>query len=65
MGISGIRSLYTNTLALGAVEIMIVALKLIGKRYQGYIGIALMMYDFTSCVTKPTEYEEAIYAQPE
>ncbi|MEZ7515146.1 hypothetical protein [Flavobacterium frigidarium] len=44
---------------------MIVALKLIVKRYQGYIGIALMMYDFTSCVTKPTEYEEAIYAQPE
>ena len=27
---------------------MIGALKLIGKRYLGYIGIALMMYDFTA-----------------
>ncbi|WP_262487961.1 hypothetical protein [Flavobacterium frigidarium] len=44
---------------------MIGALKLIGKRYQGYIGIALMMYDFTSCVTKPTKYHEPIYVQPE
>lgn len=64
LGISGIRSLYTNTLALGTVETMIGALKLIGKRYLGYIGIALMMYDFTSCVTEPTEYQEPIYVQP-
>jgi hypothetical protein len=48
LGIRGIRSLDTNTLALGTVETMIGALKLIGKRYQGYIGIALMMYDFTA-----------------
>lgn len=63
LGISGIRSLYTNTLALGTVETMIGALKLIGKRYLGYIGIALMMYDFTNCVTEPTTYEEPVYVQ--
>jgi hypothetical protein len=53
LGISGIRSLYTNTLALGTVETMIGALKLLGKRYLGYVGIALMIYDFADCV-----YEE-------
>lgn len=50
LGIQGIRSLYTNTLALGTVETMIGALKLIGKRYLGYIGIALMIYDFADCL---------------
>jgi hypothetical protein len=50
LGISGIRSLYTNTLALGTVETMIGALQLIGKRYLGYIGVALMVYDFADCV---------------
>ncbi len=50
LGISGIRSLYTNTLALGTVETMIGALKLIGKRYLGYVGVALMIYDFADCV---------------
>lgn len=50
LGISGIKSLYTNTLALGTVETMIGALQLIGKRYLGYIGVALMVYDFADCV---------------
>jgi hypothetical protein len=50
LGIGGIKALYANTLALGTVETMIGALKLIGKRYLGYIGVALMIYDFTDCV---------------
>ncbi len=50
LGISGIRSLYTNTLALGTVETMFGALKLIGERYLGYVGIALIIYDFADCV---------------
>jgi hypothetical protein len=50
LGISGIRNLYLNTAALGTVETMIGALKLIGKRYLGYVGVALMIYDFGDCV---------------
>jgi hypothetical protein len=50
LGISGISSLYTNSLALGTVETMIGALKLVGKRYLGYVGVALMVYDFADCV---------------
>jgi hypothetical protein len=50
LGIQGIKTLYTNTLALGTVETMIGALKLIGKRYLGYIGVALMIYDFADCL---------------
>lgn len=50
LGIRGIKTLYTNTLALGTVETMVGALKLIGKRYLGYIGIALMIYDFVDCL---------------
>lgn len=50
LGIQGIKTLYTNTLALGTVETMVGALKLIGKRYLGYIGIALMIYDFMDCI---------------
>ncbi|WP_396179785.1 hypothetical protein [Flavobacterium sp.] len=50
LGISGIRNLYLNTAALGTVETMIGALRLIGKRYLGYVGVALMIYDFADCV---------------
>lgn len=49
LGIAGISELWTNTLALGTVETAIGALKLIGRRYLGYIGIALMIYDFADC----------------
>ncbi|KQC01752.1 hypothetical protein [Pedobacter sp. Hv1] len=49
LGIAGIAELWTNTLALGTVETAIGALKLIGCRYLGYIGIALMIYDFADC----------------
>ena len=50
LGIQGIKTLYTNTLALGTVETMVGALKLIDKRYLGYVGIALMVYDFMDCL---------------
>lgn len=49
LGIAGIRELWTNTIALGTVETAVEALKLIGRRYLGNIGIALMIYDFADC----------------
>lgn len=58
LGIVGIRSLYYNTLALGTVQTMIGALKLIGKRYLGWIGVALMVYDYATCMGEPTAYQE-------
>ncbi len=50
LGIAGMKSLFTNTMALGTVETAMGALRIIGKRYLGYIGVALMIYDFADCV---------------
>ncbi|MBK0384528.1 hypothetical protein I5M32_16320 [Pedobacter sp. SD-b] len=51
LGVAGIKSLFTDTLALGTVETALGALKLVGKRYLGYIGVALMIYDFADCLS--------------
>ena len=51
LGIAGINELYVNTLALGTVETTMGALKLLGRRYLGWIGIALMVYDFQDCLS--------------
>jgi len=51
LGIAGINELYINTLALGTVETTMGALKLLGRRYLGWIGIALMVYDFQDCLS--------------
>ena len=42
---------------------MIWALKLIGKRYLGYIGIALMMYDFTAVLLNQTNMKKLFMDQ--
>ena len=52
LGIAGIHELYVNTLALGTVKTTMGALKLLGRRYLGWIGIALMVYDFQDCLNE-------------
>lgn len=49
LGVVGIYDLLKNTRALGSVTTTIRALKIIGRRYLGWIGVALMIYDFTDC----------------
>lgn len=50
LGIVGFRDLLLNTRKLGSVTTAIRALKLIGRRYLGWIGVALMVYDFVDCM---------------
>lgn len=50
LGFAGISELWTNTLALGSVETTMGALKLLGRRYLGWLGVALMVYDFQDCL---------------
>lgn len=49
VGITAIYDLVLNTSALGAVETTIGALRLIGRRYLGWIGVGLMIMDFADC----------------
>lgn len=49
VGIIGIYDLIQNTKALGSVTSTVKALKLIGRRYLGWIGVGLMIYDFLEC----------------
>jgi hypothetical protein len=50
LGLAGINELWTNTLALGKVETTMGALRLLGRRYLGWLGVALMIYDFQDCM---------------
>ena len=52
IGISKIKELYTASFSLGGATIQTYtgALKVIGKRYLGYVGLAIMIYEFTTCV---------------
>jgi hypothetical protein len=50
MGYAGIKELYVNTLAIGTVETTMCALRLLGRRYLGWIGVAIMLYDFQDCM---------------
>jgi hypothetical protein len=50
LGFAGISELWTNTLALGSVQTTMGALKLLGRRYLGWLGVALMVYDFQDCL---------------
>jgi len=50
LGIQGIKTLITNTTTAGTVTTMIGALKHIGKRYLGWIGVGLMVWDFVDCM---------------
>lgn len=49
VGITAIYDLISNTAALGTVETTIGALRLIGRRYLGWIGVGLMVMDFADC----------------
>ncbi|MFY0593440.1 MAG: hypothetical protein JXQ92_12405 [Roseivirga sp.] len=50
VGISSIKEILKNNIAAAKVETMIGALKHIGKRYLGWIGVGLMIYEFVQCV---------------
>lgn len=49
VGVAAIYDLIENTAALGRVQTTIGALRLIGRRYLGWIGLGLMIADFTDC----------------
>lgn len=49
IGVTAIYDLISNTAALGTVETTIGALRLIGRRYLGWIGVGLMIMDFADC----------------
>lgn len=51
IGIDAISSLIKNTAALKTVSGAIQILKIVGKRYLSYIGIAWMIWDFTDCIS--------------
>ena len=50
VGLAGIGELYANHLALGTVETTMRALKLLGRRYLGMLGVFLLIYDFQDCL---------------
>jgi len=50
LGIGAIRDLVMNTAALGTVETTMAAIRLIGRRYIGWIGVAWMVMDFVDCM---------------
>lgn len=49
-GIRGIQELIANSVTASSVTTMIGALKHIGKRYLGWFGVAMMIYDFSNCL---------------
>ena len=50
IGIGAIRDLILNSAALGTVGTTVGAIKLIGRRYLGWIGVAWMVMDFVDCM---------------
>ncbi|OEK02316.1 hypothetical protein BFP97_12655 [Roseivirga sp. 4D4] len=50
VGISSIQAIIQNNLGAATIETMIGALKHVGKRYLGWIGVGLMVYEFINCV---------------
>lgn len=50
LGVVPLYDLVLNTAALGTVQTAIGALKLIGRRYLGWIGVAVMIWEFGSCM---------------
>lgn len=50
LGVVALYDLVVNTAALGTVQTAIGALKLIGRRYLGWIGVAVMIWEFGSCM---------------
>lgn len=50
IGVTAMKELITQTGQLMTVKTAIQGLKIIGKRYLSYVGIAWMIWDFTDCV---------------
>jgi hypothetical protein len=48
-GVVGIYDLIRNTSALGSVTSVTKALKLLGRRSLGWVGVGIMIVDFTTC----------------
>ena len=51
LGISAINDIISGTIALTTVETGLQLLKVMGKRYLGYIGLAIAVYEFVECVS--------------
>lgn len=49
VGITGAYDLIKNTKKLMTVRTAVKALRLIGRRYLGWVGVGLMVYDFVDC----------------
>jgi len=50
LGVAGIRGLISNIVTGPTIGSVIGILKWVGKRYLSYVGIAWMIWDFTSCM---------------
>jgi hypothetical protein len=50
LGVAGIRGLIRNIMTGPTIGSAIGILKWVGKRYLSYVGIAWMVWDFTSCM---------------
>ncbi|MDN3689467.1 hypothetical protein [Cyclobacterium jeungdonense] len=48
-GVVGVYDLIQNTSALGSVTSITKALKLLGRRAMGWVGVGIMIVDFTTC----------------
>lgn len=51
IGIEAVKMLFKNSLETVAIETIIGALKHVGKRYLGWIGVGFMIYEFVQCVS--------------
>ena len=50
LGVRGIQEIIQNTKSLITVKDTIKVLKIIGRRYLGFVGLAWMIWDFMDCV---------------
>lgn len=52
VGLTAIETIISGSAALTTVETTVALLKVMGKRYLGYIGLALAIYEFVECVSQ-------------
>lgn len=50
VGVEALKTIIINSAEAAAVETIIGALKLVGKRYLGWIGVGYMIYSFVQCI---------------
>lgn len=51
LGISAVNDIISGTAALMTVETGVQLLKVMGKRYLGYLGLAIAVYEFVDCIS--------------